>query len=108
MLAAHNRLELDRTLEDDLALAALRMILRSRTPVPGLVHHSDRGIQYASKDYTDLLKHNGAHSFPGAVVTRMGPIRSSDLVHETIHSNLATRYSFGASLEQKSDCRRRW
>ena len=53
--------ELDRTLEDDLALAALRMALRSRTPAPGLVHHSDRGIQYASKDYTDLLKHNGVN-----------------------------------------------
>jgi transposase InsO family protein len=50
--------ELDRTLEDDLSLAALRMALRSRTPGPGLVHHSDRGIQYASGDYTDVLKDN--------------------------------------------------
>ena len=50
--------ELDRTLEDDLSLAALRMALRSRTPAAGLVHHSDRGIQYASGDYTDLLKDN--------------------------------------------------
>lgn len=48
--------ELDRTLEDDLALAALRMALRRRVPAPGLVHHSDRGVQYASGDYTDLLK----------------------------------------------------
>jgi putative transposase len=65
VLDAHSRRiigwELDRTLEDDLALAALRMALRSRTPAPGLVHHSDRGIQYASKDYTDLLKHNGVN-----------------------------------------------
>jgi putative transposase len=50
--------ELDHTLEDDLSLAALRMALRSRTPGPGLVHHSDRGIQYASGNYTDLLKDN--------------------------------------------------
>jgi putative transposase len=50
--------ELNRTLEDDLSLAALRMALRSRTPAPGLMHHSDRGIQYASGDYTDLLKEN--------------------------------------------------
>jgi putative transposase len=48
--------ELDRTLEDDLALAALRMALRHRVPAPGLVHHSDRGVQYASLDYTALLK----------------------------------------------------
>jgi len=48
--------ELDRTLEDDLTLAALRMALRHRVPAPGLVHHSDRGVQYASQDYTALLK----------------------------------------------------
>jgi putative transposase len=47
---------LDRSLEDDLAIAALRMALRGRSPGPGLVHHSDRGVQYASQDYTDLLK----------------------------------------------------
>jgi putative transposase len=47
---------LDRTLEDELTLAALRLALERRVPVPGLVHHSDRGIQYASQDYTDLLK----------------------------------------------------
>lgn len=47
---------LDRTLEDDLAIAALRMAIQGRTIEPGLVHHSDRGIQYASNDYTGLLK----------------------------------------------------
>lgn len=50
---------LDRTLEDELTLAALRMALSQRTVKPGLVHHSDRGSQYASNDYTDLLKANG-------------------------------------------------
>jgi transposase InsO family protein len=50
---------LDRTLEDDLALAALRMALARRVVQPGLVHHSDRGSQYASNDYTELLKQNG-------------------------------------------------
>jgi len=47
---------LDRTLEAELAMAALRMALRQRAPAAGLVHHSDRGIQYACGDYTDLLK----------------------------------------------------
>jgi transposase InsO family protein len=47
---------LDRTLEDELTLAALRMALDLRIPAPGLVHHSDRGVQYASQDYTGLLK----------------------------------------------------
>jgi putative transposase len=47
---------LERTLEDDLTLAALRMALEHRSPASGLVHHSDRGVQYASSDYTGLLK----------------------------------------------------
>ncbi len=50
---------LDRTMEDDLPLAALRMALASRNIGPGLVHHSDRGSQYASTDCTDLLKDRG-------------------------------------------------
>jgi putative transposase len=47
---------LERTMEDELTLAALRMALHRRVPAPGLVHHSDRGIQYTAQDYTDLLK----------------------------------------------------
>jgi transposase InsO family protein len=47
---------LGRTLEDDLTIAALRMALLLRSPGPGLVHHSDRGVQYASYEYTEILK----------------------------------------------------
>ena len=50
---------LDQTVEDELTLTALRMALEARRPSPGLVHHSDRGSQYASGDYTDLLKTHG-------------------------------------------------
>ena len=50
---------LDRTLEADLALAALKMALANRTIQTGLVHHSDRGVQYASDGYTNLLKEHG-------------------------------------------------
>ena len=39
---------LDRTVEDDLPLAALRSALELRRPSPGWVHHSDRGSQYAA------------------------------------------------------------
>jgi len=49
---------LGRSLENDLALEALRRALEQRRPAPGLVHHSDRGVQYASREYTTLL---GAH-----------------------------------------------
>jgi putative transposase len=50
---------LDRTLEDDLPIEALHLTLERRQPAPGLVHHSDRGSQYASHDYTDLLQARG-------------------------------------------------
>jgi len=50
---------LDRTMEAGLTLTALRMALASRNLRPGLVHHSDRGSQYASNDYTGLLKGRG-------------------------------------------------
>jgi transposase InsO family protein len=44
-------------LQASLATAALTMAIAARRPVPGsLIHHSDRGVQYACKDYTDLLK----------------------------------------------------
>ncbi len=51
---------LGRTLEAELAVAALHMALESRRPSPGLIHHSDRGVQYASHEYTDLLKDHEA------------------------------------------------
>ena len=51
--------ELDRTLAASLPIAALRKALAERTPPPGLVHHSDRGVQYASGDYVALLAAHG-------------------------------------------------
>jgi len=49
---------LDRTLASGLPLAALERAIRERQPLPGLVHHSDRGVQYASGEYVrSLQKH---------------------------------------------------
>jgi putative transposase len=53
--------ELGRTLETRLPLAALEAALASRHPQPGLVHHSDRGTQYASNEYVKRLEACGAH-----------------------------------------------
>lgn len=44
------------TLRTELPLAALEQTLRQRRPAPGLVHHSDRGSQYASKLYVQRLE----------------------------------------------------
>jgi transposase InsO family protein len=49
---------LDRSLATALPLQALRSAIALRRPAPGLIHHSDRGVQYASAAYVDtLLKH---------------------------------------------------
>ncbi len=43
----------------DLAIEALRRAVELRRPAPGLIHHTDRGCQYASHDYRDLLAAHG-------------------------------------------------
>ncbi len=43
----------------ELCCGALEMALGRRGPVPGLIHHSDRGSQYAGGDYRKLLKKAG-------------------------------------------------
>ncbi|HVF09223.1 MAG TPA: IS3 family transposase [Abditibacteriaceae bacterium] len=50
---------LESYLDARLSVAALRMALATRTVAPGLVHHSDRGVQYACGDYTALLHTHG-------------------------------------------------
>jgi len=51
--------KLDRTLAARLATEALKKAIAARQPQPGLVHHSDRGIQYASGEYVAVLKQQG-------------------------------------------------
>jgi putative transposase len=47
------------TLQTDVVRAALHLALGQRQPSPGLVHHSDRGVQYASADYQAILIAHG-------------------------------------------------
>ena len=47
---------LDRTLASRLPIVALEQAIAKRQPPPGLVHHSDRGVQYASGDYVRVLR----------------------------------------------------
>jgi len=46
---------LSRRIDTELTLAALQMAVSQRTPLAGLVHHSDRGVQYAATDYVTAL-----------------------------------------------------
>ena len=48
--------ELERTLASRLASAALERAIVNRQPPPGVVHHSDRGVQYACAEYVTILE----------------------------------------------------
>jgi transposase InsO family protein len=51
---------LDTHLRTSLATAALQMAIEARRPAPGsLIHHSDRGVQYACTEYTSMLEEHG-------------------------------------------------
>jgi putative transposase len=47
------------SLETSLTLKALRMAIAARHPAPGVIHHSDQGVQYASDDYVEELRRHG-------------------------------------------------
>jgi putative transposase len=53
---------LERTLASRLVIAALEQAIAQRRPPTGLVHHSDRGVQYASGEYVKLLQQH--HMIP--------------------------------------------
>lgn len=50
---------LQSTLARSLTVKALEMAVTQRQPTPGLIHHSDRGVQYACGDYQALLQRQG-------------------------------------------------
>ena len=57
-------------LDASLTLEALRMAVRERRPGPGVIHHSDQGVQYASAEYTEELN---AHDFQISMSRRGNP-----------------------------------
>lgn len=50
---------LGRSLQSQLAVCALDLAIANRRPPPGVVHHSDQGVQYASRDYLEKLRQHG-------------------------------------------------
>ena len=72
-----------------LPLRALQMALENRRPAPGLIHHSDRGVQYASGDYQALLARRGlqcsmsrkGNCYDNAVMESFFGTLKNELVH---------------------------
>jgi transposase InsO family protein len=82
---------LSRQLDASLTLAALQQAVQQRIVAPGLVHHSDRGVQYAAQRDTDLLK---AHGFQISMSRRGNPYDNAfaesfikTLKYEEVHLN---------------------
>jgi putative transposase len=78
---------LDRTLAARLPIAALEQAIAQRQPPPGLVHHSDRGVQYACGDYAQILQqHQMIPSIPMslqlAIPRRVALQQSSPPLHQ--------------------------
>lgn len=100
---------LGRTLEDTLTLRALRMALDQRRPAPGLVHHSDRGVQYASSEYTDLLRAHGitismsrkANPYDNAKAESfMKTLKYEEVLREDYRDLIEAHASIGRFLEE--------
>ena len=81
------------SLAAELALDALQMALEERQPAPGLVHHSDRGVQYACAAYRELLAAHGVE----VSMSRRGNCWDN-----------AVAESFFATLERELIDRRDW
>ena len=119
VLDAHSRRvigwHLDETMADSLSIAALRMALAGRQIGSGLVHHSDRGVQYASHEYTQLLRDSGitismsrkGNPWDNAKCESFMKTLKHEEVHRTEYRNLAdARARIGRFLESVYNERR--
>src|SRR5437660_7335191 len=96
------------------------MALGERRVRPGLVHHSDRGVQYASGDYTGLLEDNGiavsmsrkGNPWDNAACESFMKTLKYEEVYRTEYRNWQTRRlgsaSFWRRCTTKSGCTQHW
>lgn len=82
---------MDKTMTKELVMNALNMAYHRQKPGKGLIHHSDRGVQYASIDYQRLLKQHGMISsmsrkgncYDNACIESFHGILKRELVYQT-------------------------
>ena len=89
------------TLEAELAVSALQMAIGTRRPTPGLIHHSDRGSQYACAEYQALLSTHGMR----ASMSRKGNCWDN-AVAESFFATLELELIVNAKWETQDDARR--
>jgi len=95
---------LDRTMEEELTLSALRLALSRRMVEPGLVHHSDRGSQYASLAYSELLKGNGIKI---SMSRKANPWDNNKRLHSALGYLPPTEFEANLASQQKEAATRR-
>jgi putative transposase len=88
------------TLHAELATSALQMALRARQPPAGLIHHSDRGIHYACREYRELLAAHGMR----ASMSRRGDCWDN-AVAESFFSTLEWELIMRSSWPTRADAR---
>lgn len=90
------------TMERTLVIAALRMAVAARNPGEGLIHHSDRGSQYASHDYHKILQQRGVVSS----MSRRGNCYDNaptESYFATLKRELVYRSNYTSHAEAKQD-----
>jgi transposase InsO family protein len=108
--------ELSRQIDTELTLAALQLAINTRAPCPpGLIHHSDRGVQYAAIDYTQMLEEHQirismsrkGNPYYNAQCERFMKTLKYDEVYLTEYEDLAdARRRIGRFLDEVYNCRR--
>lgn len=89
-------------IDTDLSLMALQMALLRRDPPRGIIHHSDRGVQYAAHEYIDVLR---AYQF-GISMSRKGNPYDNAVV-ESFIKTLKTEEVYLWEYETMADVQRR-
>ena len=106
----------DGRIDQGLVAEALRQALNTRNPALGLLHHSDRGVQYAAHDYQRLLREHGivcsmsrkGNCWDNAVSESFFATLKGELIdHEDYLTREQARASIAEYIEVFYNCRRR-
>lgn len=80
-------------LRTEIVVDALRMALWRRKPAPGLVHHSDQGVQYTALSFSERLKEVGIIPSMGRTGTALDNAMAESFV-STLKAELVSRLEF--------------
>jgi len=89
-------------IDTELSLTALQMALQRRDPPPGVIHHSDRGVQYAAHEYIDVLR---AYRFRISMSRKGNPYDNA--VAESFMKTLKTEEVYLWEYQTMEDVQRR-